>query len=392
MRKTVLLMVACMSFASVKAQFVVEENGSTAIRYNGTLPVISNLAINSRGVNEANVYINAPGRKAGLMIAKDTNYGDNVNAGGYITTNVGNGAYNYGLYSQSTSEATHSGTSCGVYGFAKGGANGRNFGVAGALGNQLNGAGLYGSSTENDLNLPLNGRYAGYFRGNINCTGSTTSLAYMNLSDNRLEDNIVCIYDETLNNILKMNVINYNYKQRELETDSGTVGLYDENSPVLNRKHYGLIAQELQELYPDLVVEDADGFFSINYVEIIPLLVRSIQELNSKIEKNDKSIAAREGSSTEVGVLKTMRTELFQNKPNPFTERTAIACNINESIKSATLYVYNMNGEQLAQYPLAGRGNTEVIIEGRSLEAGMYLYSLIADGDVIDTKRMILTK
>ena len=57
MRKTVLLMVACMSFASVKAQFVVEENGSTAIRYNGTLPVISNLAINSRGVNEANVYI-----------------------------------------------------------------------------------------------------------------------------------------------------------------------------------------------------------------------------------------------------------------------------------------------------------------------------------------------
>jgi len=33
-----------------------------------------------------------------------------------------------------------------------------------------------------------------------------------------------------------------------------------------------------------------------------------------------------------------------------------------------------------------------IMIHGHELPAGMYLYALIADGTVIDTKRMILTK
>jgi len=51
-----------------------------------------------------------------------------------------------------------------------------------------------------------------------------------------------------------------------------------------------------------------------------------------------------------------------------------------------------MNGVQLKSYPATERGKGNVIIQGSELIAGMYLYTLIADGKVIDTKRMILTK
>lgn len=51
-----------------------------------------------------------------------------------------------------------------------------------------------------------------------------------------------------------------------------------------------------------------------------------------------------------------------------------------------------MNGVQLKSYPITERGKGNVIIQGSELIAGMYLYALIADGEVIDTKRMILTK
>ena len=51
-----------------------------------------------------------------------------------------------------------------------------------------------------------------------------------------------------------------------------------------------------------------------------------------------------------------------------------------------------MNGNQLKHYPLSSRGNNTLIIKGSELSAGMYLYALITDGKVIDTKRMILTK
>jgi len=61
-------------------------------------------------------------------------------------------------------------------------------------------------------------------------------------------------------------------------------------------------------------------------------------------------------------------------------------------VAKADLYIYNMKGEQINTYPITERGTISITIEGHSLSTGMYLYALIADGQVIDTKRMILTK
>lgn len=87
-----------------------------------------------------------------------------------------------------------------------------------------------------------------------------------------------------------------------------------------------------------------------------------------------------------------LNTALYQNSPNPFTERTIIRCDIENSVADAVLYLYDMNGRQIDSRMIVERGATEVTIEGGSLDAGIYMYSLIADGQVIDTKRMILTK
>ena len=192
--------------------------------------------------------------------------------------------------------------------------------------------------------------------------------------------------------IQQMNVVEFNYKQREVESDSVEVGLFDEESPILTHKHYGLIAQELQKIYPDLVVEDEEGYLSVNYVEIVPLLIRSIQELSAKLDEANKSIVLRGEGGTGIEAQDALQTELFQNTPNPFTEKTTIHCTIAETVSQAMLYVYDMNGKQIAEYPVVERGDAQVVIEGNSLDAGMYMYSLIADGNVIDTKRMILTK
>jgi hypothetical protein len=53
-----------------------------------------------------------------------------------------------------------------------------------------------------------------------------------------------------------------------------------------DKKSYGFIAQELNELFPNVVNEPKDNneFYSIKYVSMIPLLVKSIQELTATIE------------------------------------------------------------------------------------------------------------
>jgi len=57
----------------------------------------------------------------------------------------------------------------------------------------------------------------------------------------------------------------------------------------------------------------------------------------------------------------------------------------------AFIYVYNLQGIELKSFPVTQGFNT-ITIHGSELPAGMYLYALVVDNEIIDTKRMILTK
>jgi hypothetical protein len=52
-----------------------------------------------------------------------------------------------------------------------------------------------------------------------------------------------------------------------------------------NRKHYGFIAQDMELLYPELVNNDKIGYKTINYVEIIPILLQKIKDMQKEIDE-----------------------------------------------------------------------------------------------------------
>lgn len=74
------------------------------------------------------------------------------------------------------------------------------------------------------------------------------------------------------------------------------------NKELSSKSHYGLSAQELQTIYPDLVTEGQDGYLAVNYVELIPILIQSIQDLkreldelrNERLDRNNSSKRTRE--------------------------------------------------------------------------------------------------
>ena len=375
---------------SANAQIVVEENGNTAIGYDGNDAALSPLSVNSAGSASATTYVSGTGRQTALYIAKDNTSSGGMNIGTNVNVSPSTSGSTYGIRSVVSLPSSTSTSTYGIYGATSGSTGGKNYGLAGILNGASYGAGIYASSTSGDMGISMSTRYAGYFRGNVYVSGTVNGVS-LSSSDYRLKENITPLAESPLTNIQRMNVVEFNYKQREVEGLNGKENLYEEDSPVLTHRHYGLIAQELQEIYPDLVVEGDDGYLAVNYVEIIPLLIQSIQELSAKLEAAEKSTEHR-GETTAFNATEAIETALFQNTPNPFTETTVIPCAVAEGVAQAVLYVYNLNGEQIAEYPIASRGDTEVIIVGNSLKAGMYLYSLIADGKVVDTKRMILTK
>ena len=157
---------------------------------------------------------------------------------------------------------------------------------------------------------------------------------------------------------------------------------------MFKKRHYGLVAQELEKIYPDLVYENDNGYLSINYTELIPLLIQSIKELKEEVDR--LSLSARSATSTE-RINDFSQAVLYQNAPNPFSERTEIKFSLPVNASRAYIYIFNMQGTLIKQIQV-NRNQSSVIINGSELTAGMYLYSLIVDGNEIDTKKMILTK
>ena len=168
--------------------------------------------------------------------------------------------------------------------------------------------------------------------------------------------------------------------------------------------HFGFLAQEVKEIYPELVHTDKDGYMYIDYIGMIPLLVNAIGELNAQIEElktenSQLNQAVINAQSPVIGNTQPsqiaedfFRNALYQNTPNPFSSSTNITMSLRNDVANATLYIFDMQGSLMRTIPVTDRGNVSVTIEGGELNAGMYIYSLIADGNEVASKRMILTK
>jgi hypothetical protein len=106
--------------------------------------------------------------------------------------------------------------------------------------------------------------YAGTSQvGSINSNGTTT--AYNTTSDYRLK--------EDLKDFAGLDMVS-------------KIPVYDFKWKVDESRSYGVMAHELQEVLPDAVVgeKDAEEMQSVDYSKIVPLLVKSIQELEAKIK------------------------------------------------------------------------------------------------------------
>lgn len=95
-------------------------------------------------------------------------------------------------------------------------------------------------------------------------------------SDKRLKENIVPFTSEK--SILDLPVYTFNFKS-------------DKNK----KKHVGCLAQDLQEICPDLVNEDSQGYLSIEESKITYLLLEEVKELKKQVEELKGKINELEG-------------------------------------------------------------------------------------------------
>jgi hypothetical protein len=163
---------------------------------------------------------------------------------------------------------------------------------------------------------------------------------------------------------------------------------------------YGFIAQDLKKVYPQLVHSDKTGRLYVDYIGLVPILVEAVKELKAEVTvlksaesaEPQKAQQVNSNSGTSQIEDELAKPALYQNAPNPFNAATVIKYILPQSVGQAAIYIYDMQGKQVKRLDVTERGKSSVTIQAADLAAGMYIYALIADGQEIASKRMILTK
>lgn len=249
----------------------------------------------------------------------------------------------------------------------------------------------------------------------LHVAGNIQANAALIISDVRYKKEIKNLENQ-LDIIKKLSGKSYEFKIEEFK---------DHNFE--NKLQFGFIAQEIETVLPNIVNTDEKGFKSVNYIEVIPVLVEAIKELNTKVEKQNNAVIENESLKSDIATLKSeneMMKEkfalleksiaalcengcgglknantssdidaLYQSIPNPTDDIALINYFLTKEYIDARIVINTQEGKQIQAYKLESKlGAGSVKVSLGELSSGTYLYTLTVGGHVVDTKRLQIVK
>ena len=373
---------------SASAQLTVDVNGyigigDTITSYN------SQLSVNGAGLNNATVFVNTGNREYGI-------YSEN------IITNIMSNLNRVGVLGYAKHlNASGVGRCIGVLGSAANCSNGYNYGVFGVLEGLQNGGAIVGTISKTlPLYPSINGRYAGYFVGPVLATGIITApnitvpSSAANVTDVSNLDS-----ERSYQGIMSLTPVEYKQVYSE-ELGSEVLDTISSESmaelekmvsekKASERPHFGFIAEDVQKVYPELVHEDSEGGLSVDYIGLIPLLIQTVQQLDAEVKalRGEGGLVKGMGPETGMGDFGANSSKEVQLSTNGSCESEYM---LPDAVKSARLYIYSISGKLVDSCNIDVRGNGKLTVDTSKLGKGIYIYTLIADGQPISSRQMIV--
>jgi hypothetical protein len=237
-------------------------------------------------------------------------------------------------------------------------------------------------------------------------------------SDSTLKTEITLLGNTTA--LLKqIKTYSYYFKSDSIEIRSDSIDL--------RKIDYGVLAQEIRSILPDLV-DTCNSEMFVNYNAFIAILIKGFNEQQAVIEQHQNQILILQNIATSqaLDLVELWQSFeiwqkyvygccggpnpkggmsipdaaadpqgmaiLYQNAPNPFSVNTEISYYLPDPTQHAVIYIYNLQGAELKSFSVTQHGLNTITLNGTELPAGMYFYTFVVGNEIIDTKRMILTK
>ena len=223
------------------------------------------------------------------------------------------------------------------------------------------------------------------------------------LSDKRLKTDIK-EYKDGLEQLLNINPVTFRYTKELLEDNE--------------KEFVGVLAQEVSEVAPYMTAKteiyDSNGEVKSNdYLSVDPnaftyMLINAVQEQQDIIAdqsneiddlKKDmqelkeyvKGLASNNNSVETYDISFSAESKLEQNIPNPFSENTLFNFDVAENASNAQISIVSMDGKILNTIAVKN-GAGQVNFNAENLAAGTYFYRLVVDGELVESKKMIIAK
>jgi hypothetical protein len=166
-------------------------------------------------------------------------------------------------------------------------------------------------------------------------------------------------------------------------------------SPDSQDNTFGFHDMNFSAVFPELSRLGIDS--ALNYQGLVPVLVEAIRELSTNVVVLTKRVAILEGQTNGFPIpsalsSSTARTALHQSTPNPANKSATIHYELSSAADQGSIYIFDLNGNEVKAFHKLPQGQGEVTIASTQLPAGLYYYSLVVNGSIVETKNMIIKK
>lgn len=172
----------------------------------------------------------------------------------------------------------------------------------------------------------------------------------------------------------------------------------DEDNEIEKIQFTGFVAQDVEKAaknigYDFSGIDKSGKIMGLRYSDFVVPLVKAVQELSKQNEDLQKQINELKAMmNVQQAAINLSSATLDQNIPNPFSSTTTINYNLPQKFAHAQIIITDKNGKALKQVNISGSGKGSVNVDAATLSAGAYNYALYADGKLIGSKQMVLTK
>jgi hypothetical protein len=289
--------------------------------------------------------------------------------------------------------------------------------------------GIYGASDQTNGPGGVPAKYAGYFDGDVYINGTQGVPGFALTSDAQFKTNVDTIANPST--ILKQ------LKPKAYYMDTlNPYGMHFGSG-----KQYGFIAQDVAQILPELVsnslkpamidstgavVTPSVSYKALNYNAFFALLTAAMQKQQTVIDSLHKKDSLQNaqiaqlisaintlssaviaccsnsnvrqtginGSNSNLHLINIELSDenmivLNQNVPNPFAEQTTITYNVPQTYGFAQIIFKTIDGKLIKAVDITTKGKGQLNVFANDLSKGIYVYSLIVDGKLIDTKKMV---